>query len=134
MLSTVLSYLDPIQVQCISGTREGIPGTAPNSEKSIEETNQTIMALVLASLMTLAKPVTTQNSPAFMKRWQAALASHNIADMIPTASWTGLVALATSFQRIIASRNDFRAEIVDRLLHFTKTGAEGAVLSQIKLV
>lgn len=101
LLSTVLSYLAPIQVQCIVGSREGVPGTTHALEKTTEETNQTIMALVLASLMTLAKPVTAQNAPAFTKRRQVALASHNVADMVPAASWTNLVALAFNVSSLV---------------------------------
>ena len=42
--------------------------------------------------------------------------------------------MASAFQQIVASKPDLRIEVVDRLLVLTKTGTEGDVLSQIKLV
>lgn len=84
--------------------------------------------------MTVAKPVTAQNTAAFTKRWQEAIASQNMTDMVPAGSWTNIVGLATVFEKAVSNRSDLRIEFVDRVLEVLKTGVEGAVLNQIKLV
>uniref|UniRef100_A0A1E1W2N3 Uncharacterized protein n=1 Tax=Pectinophora gossypiella TaxID=13191 RepID=A0A1E1W2N3_PECGO len=84
--------------------------------------------------MTLSKPVTTQNVPAFSKRWRAALASQNITDLIPATAWDTITAVAMVFHNIVNGKPDLRQEIVERMLRIQKTGPENAILSQIKLV
>ncbi|KAJ8711878.1 hypothetical protein PYW08_008832 [Mythimna loreyi] len=84
--------------------------------------------------MTLAKPITPQNSPAYSKRWKAALASAEVSDLGAVESWPGILILAERLTHIATSRDDFRKQIVHRVLVIDKTGADGAVFSQIKLV
>lgn len=111
LLSLVLSFIAPFQTQCMDGDREGIIGPGAKETKTEEENNQIILPTTLSSYMTLAKPVTTQNKPAFTKRWQAAMASQNVADIVPSTAWNHIVALATVFQNIVSSRSDLRVEI-----------------------
>lgn len=70
----------------------------------------------------------------FYKRWKAARASHNIADVVSTAAWPGITGLASAFHNTVSAKPDLRIEIVDKLLKINKTGAEGTILSQIKCV
>ena len=112
-------------------------GLSPRShtrEKAEEQLNQEILAITLSSFMTLAKPVTQQNVPAFTKRWKAALASQNITNLIPATSWKPLTSMASMFHTAATGKPELRAEIVNRVLEIKKVGAEGAVLAQIKLV
>uniref|UniRef100_A0A1E1WJP8 Uncharacterized protein n=1 Tax=Pectinophora gossypiella TaxID=13191 RepID=A0A1E1WJP8_PECGO len=63
--------------------------------------------------MTLSKPVTTQNVPAFSKRWRAALASQNITDLIPATAWDTITAVAMVFHNIVNGKPDLRQEIFE---------------------
>lgn len=134
LLSMVLSFIAPFKTQCMIGSREGVAGPSPPSTRPVEENDQIILAIILWSYMTVAKPVTTQNTAAFTKRWQAAIASQNMTVMVPAGSWANIVGLATVFEKAVSNRSDFRINIVDRVLEVVKTGVEGAVLDQIKLV
>lgn len=133
VLSLVLSYLAPFTTNSMDDQRTAIAAD-PADTKTPERVNQEILAITLASLMTLAKPVTAQNSAAFSKRWKAALASQSLTDLIPSTSWAGIIGVASVFHTIVSGKPDLRLEIVDRLLALKKLGAEGAILSQVKLV
>ncbi|CAH0730703.1 unnamed protein product, partial [Brenthis ino] len=97
MLSTILSFLGPFTTQCIFGARNA---TVPSEikDRPQEEKDQGVLALVLTSLMTLAKPVTPMNSAAYQKRWSTALVTLSIQDLVAMGSWTGVVKTATRFQ------------------------------------
>ncbi|CAH0724897.1 unnamed protein product, partial [Brenthis ino] len=134
MLSTILSFLGPFTTQCILGARNA---TVPSEikDRPQEEKDQGVLALVLTSLMTLAKPVTLMNSAAYQKRWSTALDTLSIQDLVAMGSWTGVVKTATRFQGIIAVRSDLRQEIVDRVLTMTdETGIKGAIIAQLRMV
>lgn len=67
LLSLVLSLIAPFKTQCMNGDREGIIGPGAKEAMTEEENNQIILTMTLSSYMTLAKPVTSQNAPAFTK-------------------------------------------------------------------
>lgn len=81
--------------------------------------------------MTLAKPVTAQNVPAYTKRWQAALPTRGM-DLVPAGKWSTITSLAMKFSNIVKSGTGSREEIVDRVLTLKKIGPD--VLNQVKLV
>lgn len=133
LISVVLQFIVPFNATCLQGVRTAAVIPKP-STKTEEMVNQGILATILSSYMTMAKPVTQQNTPAFVKRWTAALAAVGVVDLVSPTSWSGIVSLAKRFQNIIHGRPDLRAEIVDRLLQVTHIGLSGAVINQIKLV
>lgn len=53
---------------------------------------------------------------------------------MPQESWVSILTLAGRFTQIVTGREELSVEIVDRLLNLEKTGAEGAVLAQVRLV
>lgn len=120
-LSLALSFLAPFRVSCMDSSRRAVP-SPENRNKVEEQINQEILAVVLSSFMTMAKPVTPHNTPAFTKRWKAALSSQNISDLIPQTSWVGITEIATIFHTAVTGRPLLRKEITDRMLSMEKHG------------
>ncbi|CAG5001132.1 unnamed protein product [Parnassius apollo] len=120
ILSAVLAFLAPFTTECMNGLREGVPGPRETT-KTDAEVDMGILGFTLSSLMTLAKPVSAQNSPAYSKRWKAVSASVQMADIVAPETWTSIISLATLFQNIIAVRDDLRVEIVDKVISLEYT-------------
>ncbi|CAG5030683.1 unnamed protein product [Parnassius apollo] len=81
--SAVLSNIAPFTTSAFDGSCIAVSAPErPNVTDAVIDAG--LLALALSSMMTLAKPITVQNAPAFTKRWKAALASTSVAATLPT--------------------------------------------------